>query len=257
MTRGLWTIGFQIPAVRVRRMYAVDFIETFSASPTSATVAPLRQRRCRCRDKKLQVEHVATVATARRGARPAAGAAAGRSASAALTGGGGEGYPTLRGARAASRAMPKNRKPPRKPAETLRVASFLDPERLPGEPTGSLLVVQGAEIDLGRHVMCDHPITIGRDERADLTLSDGSISRAHCAVERAEGGHYVLIDLGWTNGSALNGERVRDGVRLSPGDKIFLGASVIRFAYSDQLDLQFPSRLEEMVSIDPLTGMSS
>lgn len=153
--------------------------------------------------------------------------------------------------------MPKNRKMPRKPAETVRVASFV-PDRFAtaGEQTGSLLVVQGAEIDLGRHVMCDRPITIGRDERADLSLSDGSISRAHCMVERSDSG-YVLVDLGSTNGTSLNGERVDGRLPLHPGDKIFIGASVIRFAYSDQLDHQFHSRLEEMVSIDPLTGMSS
>jgi diguanylate cyclase (GGDEF)-like protein len=153
--------------------------------------------------------------------------------------------------------MPKSRKPPRKPAETLRVASFLGASREPGDPSGSLLVVQGAEVDLGRHVMCDLPVIIGRDETADLALSDGSISRAHCKVERLETGRYMLIDLGSTNGTALNGERVQGAIPLNPGDKIFLGASVIRFAYADQLDLQFHSRLEEMVSIDPLTGMSS
>lgn len=154
--------------------------------------------------------------------------------------------------------MPKSRKPPRKPAETLRVASFIGEGRGPGgEATGSLLVVQGAEVDLGRHVMCDRPVVIGRDEGADLALSDGSISRAHCKVERLETGRYMLIDLGSTNGTAVNGDRVQGAIPLSPGDKIFLGASVLRFAYSDQLDLQFHSRLEEMVSIDPLTGMSS
>ena len=152
--------------------------------------------------------------------------------------------------------MPKSRKPPRKPAETLRVASFIGEGR-GGEASGSLLVVQGAEVDLGRHVMCDRPVTIGRDESADLALSDGSISRAHCKVERLETGRYMLIDLGSTNGTAVNGERVQGAIPLNPGDKIFLGASVLRFAYADQLDLQFHSRLEEMVSIDPLTGMSS
>lgn len=154
--------------------------------------------------------------------------------------------------------MPKNRKLPRKPAETLRVASYPGPGELHAdEQMGSLLVVQGAEIDLGRHVLCDRPITIGRDERADLTLSDGSISRAHCTVERTETGRYAVIDLGSTNGTALNGEKIRGRMPLGPGDKIFLGASVIRFAYADSLDLQFHSRLEEMVSTDPLTGMSS
>jgi diguanylate cyclase (GGDEF)-like protein len=152
--------------------------------------------------------------------------------------------------------MPKHRKLVRKAAETLRVASY--PDRLGrSEQLGSLLVVQGAEIDLGRHVLCDRPITIGRDERADLALSDGSISRAHCQVERSEAGNYLLIDLGSTNGTSVNGERVQDRVPLGPGDKIFLGASVIRFAYADQVDQQFQSRLEEMVTTDALTGMAT
>jgi diguanylate cyclase (GGDEF)-like protein len=153
--------------------------------------------------------------------------------------------------------MPKkHRNLPRKAAETLRVASYPD-RSVRTEQLGSLLVVQGAEIDLGRHVLCTRPISIGRDERADLALSDGSISRVHCQVERGDTGNYLLVDLGSTNGTSVNGERVQDRVPLSPGDKIFLGASVIRFAYADQLDQQFQLRLEEMVSTDPLTGMTS
>src|SRR5262245_8310724 len=142
--------------------------------------------------------------------------------------------------------MPKHRKPPRKLAETLRVTSFpaARGQVVPGERIGSLLVVQGAEIDLGQYVLCDSPIVIGRDEQADLSLSDGSISRAHCKVDRDSEGRYVLVDLGSTNGTLHNGEKVRDIVPLNPGDKIFLGASVIRFAYVDDLDLQFQSRLE-------------
>lgn len=157
--------------------------------------------------------------------------------------------------------MPKNKKALRKMAETVRVAHVpehggrgVDAIR----QTASLLVVQGAEVDLGRHVLLDRPITLGRDERVDLTLSDGSISRAHCTVERDPGsGRYVLVDLGSTNGTAVNGVRVRDRIELNAGDKIFLGASVIRFSYSDAFDVEFHSRLEEMVSTDPLTGMSS
>src|SRR5690606_28103277 len=84
------------------------------------------------------------------------------------------------------------------------------------------------------------------------------ISRAHCSVERdPDTGHYVLVDLGSTNGTLVNGIRVRGRVPLTAGDKIFLGASVIRFSYSDAFDVEFHSRLEEMVSTDPLTGMAS
>jgi diguanylate cyclase (GGDEF)-like protein len=92
----------------------------------------------------------------------------------------------------------------------------------------------------------------------DLSLSDGSISRAHCSVERdPETDRYMLIDLGSTNGTLVNGTRVRDRVPLSVGDKIFLGASVLRFSYADEVDLEYHTKLEEMVSIDPLTKMST
>lgn len=123
---------------------------------------------------------------------------------------------------------------------------------------GSLLVVQGAEVDLGRHTLCDHPIIIGRDERVDLSLNDGSISRAHCSVERApnETG-YLLVDLGSTNGTSLNGRRVKDRVPLETGDKIFLGSSVLRFSFSDSVDVEYHSKVEEMVQTDALTGLDT
>ncbi len=154
--------------------------------------------------------------------------------------------------------MPKRRKVvPRAAAATIRVKST--PEKYQGTArrVASLLVVQGAEIDLGRHMLCDRPITIGRDEAAELALSDGSISRKHCRVERdPESGRYILVDLGSTNGTVINGTRVDRKVPLAAGDKIFLGASVVRFAYSDALDLEYQQKVEELVTTDPLTGLT-
>ena len=80
--------------------------------------------------------------------------------------------------------MPKKRQPgTRKLAKTLRVEST-DHSPLQASPhrEGWLLVVMGAQVDLGHHVLCDRPITVGRDPVADLTLSDGSISREHCSI---------------------------------------------------------------------------
>ncbi len=107
-------------------------------------------------------------------------------------------------------------------------------------------------------MLCDQPIIIGRDERVDFSLSDGSISRAHCSVERADDdAGYVLIDLDSTNGTTLNGKRVQGRMPLETGDKIFLGSSVLRFAYSDQVDVQYHSRVEELVQTDGLTGLDT
>jgi diguanylate cyclase (GGDEF)-like protein len=144
----------------------------------------------------------------------------------------------------------------KKVAETLRVMAAPEPRELLRRRTATLSVVQGAEVDLGRHIRCDHPIIVGRDERVDFFLNDGSISRAHCSVERdIETGRYMLIDLGSTNGTTINGVRVHDRVPLSAGDKIFLGSSVLKFGFADELDLEYQNRLEEMVNIDALTGL--
>ncbi len=155
--------------------------------------------------------------------------------------------------------MPKNRKPARKPAATLRVVSAVPPMQQEDLlRMGSLLVVQGAEVDLGKHMLCDHPIIIGRDERVDFSLSDGSISRAHCSVERAAtDSGYELVDLDSTNGTTLNGKRVVGRIPIEAGDKIFLGSSVLRFAFADAVDVQYHERVEELVQTDGLTGLDT
>jgi diguanylate cyclase (GGDEF)-like protein len=154
--------------------------------------------------------------------------------------------------------MPKP--PKRKAAETIKfnadVVGSGGPRVL--HRFASLTVVQGAEADLGLHVRCDRPITLGRDPDVELPLRDGSASRRHCRVERdADTGNYVLRDLGSTNGTQVNGLRVKDAVPLAEGDKVFLGASVVKFSYADDIDTEYQQKLEEMVATDALTGLMS
>jgi diguanylate cyclase (GGDEF)-like protein len=121
----------------------------------------------------------------------------------------------------------------------------------------ALVVVQGAEVDLGTLVVCDRPITIGRDPDVELPLRDGSISRRHCRIERKDDGEYTLTDLGSTNGTRVNGVKVDDKKILKDGDKVFLGASVVKFAFHDSLDVEYQVRLEWMAKTDALTGLLS
>ncbi len=152
--------------------------------------------------------------------------------------------------------MPK-RPRHRRPAKTIR--ALTDSGALPdlANRFAMLLVVQGAEVDLGSQVLCDRPVTIGRDGDIELPLRDGSISRRHCRVERGADGAYTLADLGSTNGTRLNGVRIREPVPLSEGDKIFLGSTVVKFGWADELDAAYHARLENMAATDALTGLLS
>jgi len=70
------------------------------------------------------------------------------------------------------------------------------------------------------------PTTIGRATDCDVVLADAHASRHHIRLEvRRE--VVVLTDLGSTNGTWVNGNRVREVV-LGVGDRIEVGQSVLR-----------------------------
>jgi Inner membrane component of T3SS, cytoplasmic domain/Domain of unknown function (DUF1707) len=65
--------------------------------------------------------------------------------------------------------------------------------------------------------------TIGRDNRCDMVLGDPTVSRWHAGLRR-EGTGWLLDDLGSTNGTRLNGWRVRAWVPVRAGDLVSFGA---------------------------------
>lgn len=83
-----------------------------------------------------------------------------------------------------------------------------------------LRVVSGVRQGLSVPLREDQPLLIGR-VRGDVRLDDPLVSGAHCRiVHRA--GHFVLQDLGSTNGTVVDGRRIQDVV-LRPGSEIVLG----------------------------------
>src|SRR5258708_19119372 len=86
-------------------------------------------------------------------------------------------------------------------------------------PDGKLKF-DGKEIALGTGI-----ITCGRT--ADNTIafpSDSNVSRYHAEIEERDG-EYLLIDLGSSNGTTLNGQKVTRETPLHDGDTILLGGS--------------------------------
>jgi pSer/pThr/pTyr-binding forkhead associated (FHA) protein len=62
------------------------------------------------------------------------------------------------------------------------------------------------------------PLVVGRDETADIMVDEPLVSRAHARLEPREGG-YVVVDLGSTNLTRVNGEVVSERA-LRHGDEV-------------------------------------
>ncbi|MFN8018784.1 MAG: DUF3662 and FHA domain-containing protein [Acidimicrobiales bacterium] len=94
-----------------------------------------------------------------------------------------------------------------------------------GQGAGSLLLPTGERLQLGESV-----VTIGRKPESTIQLGDPNVSRAHAEI-RPHGNGWVLVDLGSTNGSRVNGVRVSSH-ELVEGDELVFGNTVIRFEAS-------------------------
>jgi len=68
---------------------------------------------------------------------------------------------------------------------------------------------------------------LGRGDQANLRLPDVGISRRHARLD-FDGAQVVLTDLGSTNGTMVNGQRV-SAVALNPGDVVQLGTTTLTF----------------------------
>jgi pSer/pThr/pTyr-binding forkhead associated (FHA) protein len=70
---------------------------------------------------------------------------------------------------------------------------------------------------------------IGRNPTTDITLLDEGISREHALiVYDAEDDTYTIEDLQSTNGTKVNGKRVRSSL-LADGDDLQIGHTHFRF----------------------------
>jgi pSer/pThr/pTyr-binding forkhead associated (FHA) protein len=74
-------------------------------------------------------------------------------------------------------------------------------------------------------------LVIGRSRSCDIRLPSSDASRRHAEIVSVTGG-YVLRDLESTNGTFVNGERVKER-QLRPGDRIRIGSHTILFCQVD------------------------
>jgi predicted component of type VI protein secretion system len=76
------------------------------------------------------------------------------------------------------------------------------------------------------------PIVVGRGEEAKFRIQQDSVSRRHCEFFEEDGGVFVR-DVGSTNGTLLDGERIASGAAcaVASGMRVQVGGLVFRVEY--------------------------
>jgi adenylate cyclase len=72
-------------------------------------------------------------------------------------------------------------------------------------------------------------LIVGRRESSDIVLRFPNVSGTHCELSLVDG-HWVVKDLGSSNGTKVNGTRVSEG-RVEPGDMLSIGRHEYEVCY--------------------------
>ena len=80
------------------------------------------------------------------------------------------------------------------------------------------------------HVLSGEKIVIGRAVENDIVITSKRVSREHTCLRRV-GRRVLLEDLGSTNGTYLNDERVAEPLELRDGDRVTVGD--VSFTFHD------------------------
>jgi hypothetical protein len=94
-----------------------------------------------------------------------------------------------------------------------------------GMGAGSLVLPTGERVVLGEQIL-----SIGRMPECNIVLADPNVSRTHAEI-RPRGQGFVVVDLGSTNGTRVNGVRVGEQ-ELADGDELAFGNTRMRFEAS-------------------------
>lgn len=104
---------------------------------------------------------------------------------------------------------------------------------------GHLLILNGG-FEGASYELCAEETLIGRNPGTDITLLDDGISREHALILWDEdSGRFSIEDLQSTNGTKVNGKRVRSAT-LEEGDEIHIGHTRFRYQHGPAAESSSP-----------------
>ncbi len=98
----------------------------------------------------------------------------------------------------------------------------------------------------------DKQLIIGRSSELDIVLVEDMVSRKHAKITLS-GGKITIEDLGSTNGTFVNGEKVKSS-RIKEGDRILVGTSILKLVKAganamELSDAQVKQNLEQVAVV--------
>jgi diguanylate cyclase (GGDEF)-like protein len=115
-----------------------------------------------------------------------------------------------------------------------------------------LIVLSGPRLGT-RSVLAEATVDIGRGSACHLILDADSVSRRHARIEWT-GKQHRLVDLDSTNGTYLNGTRVRDSL-LKDGDRIGIGKALLKYMAGGNIEAAYHEEIQRLMRFDALTGI--
>ncbi len=100
----------------------------------------------------------------------------------------------------------------------------------------SFRLVIRSGVDVGKEYPLEkNELIVGREQSNDITISDPEVSRRHSRLF-FQNGSYVVEDLGSTNGTFVNGQRLTGPYILRPGEMLNFGEHVSVLYEATQID---------------------
>jgi diguanylate cyclase (GGDEF)-like protein len=125
----------------------------------------------------------------------------------------------------------------------------------PSVRSACVVALSGARLGRTWKVESQH-LSAGRDPRCAIHLPEEGVSRLHARFER-RGNGTAVVDLDSTNGTFVNGEKMKEKL-LEPGDRVQIGrTTILRFELQDAVEQEFVQHQYDSATRDGLTGCYS
>lgn len=121
-----------------------------------------------------------------------------------------------------------------------------------GDKCMAAFSIDGVTIETEVAIPAEKRITVGRTAENLLRIDDTSVSKYHASIGVDDGGRFTVSDIGSTNGTFVNGERLSYGtvIPLSDADRLKFGSVDVELRYVPAPRVE---RLPELETERPVT----